>query len=66
MTNGSTLLEGYTPEVDATVVTRILDAGMIVFLHMVFSEDRAVTCCLVIEQNRTLFKFQKAYKPTRT
>ena len=25
--NGSSLLEGYTPEIDATVVTRILDAG---------------------------------------
>ncbi|HEV3041477.1 MAG TPA: amidase [Candidatus Angelobacter sp.] len=27
MMNGSQLLEGYVPEVDATVVTRILDAG---------------------------------------
>src|SRR5438105_1503764 len=27
MTNGSRVLEGYVPEVDATVVTRILDAG---------------------------------------
>lgn len=27
MINGSTLLEGYVPEVDATIVTRILDAG---------------------------------------
>lgn len=27
MMNGSALLEGYVPEVDATVVTRILDAG---------------------------------------
>ena len=27
MMNGSSLLEGYTPEVDATVVARILDAG---------------------------------------
>ncbi|MEX2518226.1 MAG: amidase [Paracoccaceae bacterium] len=27
MMNGSALLEGYTPEFDATVVTRILDAG---------------------------------------
>ncbi len=27
MTNGSPTLEGYTPDVDATVVTRILDAG---------------------------------------
>ncbi|KAL3857306.1 hypothetical protein ACJMK2_011987 [Sinanodonta woodiana] len=27
MMNGSKLLEGYTPEFDATVVTRILDAG---------------------------------------
>ena len=25
--NGSSLLEGYTPDVDATVVTRILDVG---------------------------------------
>ena len=28
--NGSTLLEGYIPEVDATIVTRILDAGTVV------------------------------------
>jgi amidase len=27
MMNGSALLEGYTPEIDATVVTRILEAG---------------------------------------
>jgi amidase len=27
MMNGSTILEGYIPEVDATIVTRILDAG---------------------------------------
>jgi amidase len=27
MMNGSATLEGYTPEVDATIVTRILDAG---------------------------------------
>ena len=27
MTNGSRVLEGYVPDVDATVVTRILDAG---------------------------------------
>src|SRR5208282_2556076 len=27
MMNGSAIFEGYTPEVDATVVTRILDAG---------------------------------------
>ena len=27
MMNGSRWLEGYTPDVDATVVTRVLDAG---------------------------------------
>src|SRR5690606_32590234 len=27
MTNGASILEGYVPETDATVVTRILDAG---------------------------------------
>src|SRR6185295_4883062 len=27
MMNGAATLEGYTPEIDATVVTRILDAG---------------------------------------
>src|SRR5215467_1887183 len=27
MMNGSTILEGYIPEIDATIVTRILDAG---------------------------------------
>ena len=27
MMNGSRMLEGYTPEFDATVVTRVLDAG---------------------------------------
>ena len=30
MINGSTLLQGYIPEVDATIVTRILDAGSVV------------------------------------
>ena len=30
---GSTILEGYTPEVDATIVTRILDAGNVSILH---------------------------------
>ena len=30
MMNGSSILEGYTPEIDATVVTRILDAGGII------------------------------------
>lgn len=29
MMNGSKLLEGYVPDIDATVVTRILDAGMV-------------------------------------
>ena len=27
MMNGATVLEGYVPDIDATVVTRILDAG---------------------------------------
>ncbi len=27
MMNGSSIMEGYTPEIDATIVTRILDAG---------------------------------------
>ena len=27
MMNGSRLLDGYVPDVDATVITRILDAG---------------------------------------
>jgi Asp-tRNA(Asn)/Glu-tRNA(Gln) amidotransferase A subunit family amidase len=27
MMNGSNVLEGYVPDVDATIVTRILDAG---------------------------------------
>ncbi len=27
MMNGSSVLEGYVPEIDATIVTRILDAG---------------------------------------
>ena len=30
MTNGSVIMEGYTPEVDATIVTRILDAGTVI------------------------------------
>ena len=33
MTMGSHVLEGYTPDFDATVVTRVLDAG-IVFTHL--------------------------------
>ena len=28
LTNGSKIWEGYTPELDATIVTRILQAGM--------------------------------------
>ncbi len=30
MMNGSSIMEGYTPEIDATIVTRILDAGAII------------------------------------
>jgi amidase len=30
MMNGSSILEGYTPEIDATVVTRMLDAGAVI------------------------------------
>src|SRR6185436_15210765 len=30
MMNGSSTLEGYTPDVDATIVTRILDAGGVI------------------------------------
>ena len=30
MMNGSSIMEGYTPEIDATVVTRMLDAGAII------------------------------------
>lgn len=30
MMNGSSVMEGYTPEIDATIVTRILDAGGII------------------------------------
>lgn len=33
MMNGTKLLEGYTPEFDATVVTRILDAGIVILTH---------------------------------
>lgn len=30
MMNGSSIMEGYTPEIDATIVTRMLDAGAII------------------------------------
>ncbi len=30
MMNGSSVMEGYTPEIDATIVTRLLDAGAII------------------------------------
>ena len=30
MMNGTAILEGYTPEIDATIVTRMLDAGAII------------------------------------
>ncbi|MGE3305412.1 MAG: amidase [Rhizobiaceae bacterium] len=30
MMNGSSIMEGYTPEIDATIVTRMLDAGGII------------------------------------
>ena len=32
MMNGSKILEGYTPEFDATVVTRILDEGILKYI----------------------------------
>ncbi len=32
MMNGSRVLEGYVPDYDATVVTRLLDAGLDAFL----------------------------------
>src|SRR6516225_8471260 len=36
MMNGASVLDGYVPEVDATIVTRILDAGgTIVGMHIV-------------------------------
>ena len=28
--NGSSIMEGYTPEIDATIVTRMLDAGAVI------------------------------------
>ena len=40
MMNGSQLLEGFTPDIDATVVTRLLDAGATI-LGKTNSED----CC---------------------
>lgn len=30
MMNGSSIMEGYTPEIDATIVTRMLDAGALI------------------------------------
>lgn len=30
MMNGTSILEGYTPEIDATIVTRMLDAGAVI------------------------------------
>jgi amidase len=30
MMNGSSIMEGYTPEIDATIVTRMLDAGAVI------------------------------------
>lgn len=30
MMNGSSIMEGYTPEIDATIVTRLLDAGAVI------------------------------------
>lgn len=30
MMNGSSVMEGYTPEIDATIVTRMLDAGAVI------------------------------------
>ena len=40
MTNGSVIMEGYTPEVDATIVTRILDAGTDIGVCILHSLDR--------------------------
>ena len=41
MTNGSVIMEGYTPEVDATIVTRILDAGTVIGVCISHNLDRA-------------------------
>ena len=32
--NGSKVMKGYTPEVDATIVTRILDAGKLTWMTL--------------------------------
>ena len=34
MMNGASLMEGYIPEVDATIVTRILDAGKCIIISI--------------------------------
>ena len=36
MMNGSTLMEGYTPDIDATIVTRILDAGKYLITNAIY------------------------------
>ena len=60
MMNGSTLLEGYIPEVDATIVTRILDAGTVVqsfskwvLLQTVKTEGK----CRIIRHSIRVFTF---------
>jgi amidase len=34
MMNGASVLEGYVPEMDATIVTRLLDAGLRIFFGL--------------------------------
>ena len=44
MMNGSHILDGYTPDTDAAVVTRILDAGTCrPSMHRVFEHKEALT-----------------------
>jgi amidase len=46
MMNGSRVLEGYVPEVDATVVTRVLDAGGVIAGKATASGIFAICCDL--------------------
>ena len=57
MVNGSHVLEGYIPDVDATVVTRVLDAGK---LNKTFC---SLTCSIVgcgIQKHVNILKLKYA------
>ena len=60
MMNGSQMLEGYVPDIDATIVTRLLDAGAIIA-----GKTNAEDCCISgISHTCALGPVRNPHKPT--